>query len=232
MYFTGYSIPCTGRVFCCWGRETLILTPVLTGSDILVVPWDADRADTELTVFTSVGTRDWSTTVCCNCCPLNNYTWNTHRIHIKNRAKKSWVSIPGCGLGISAQLTNKNTTIMQIMVDMESTENSIDSYYQLRPIQINLQAIRRWFAIALFLWLVGIELFQRNQERQYRGVFESLAAISWLSYIWLLMLYESRERNSLGGLGKLWSKTDQSIRLLSLYLCEHIRWRSTSCSFK
>ena len=61
-----------------------------------------------------------------------------HQIHTEYNHK-----LPGCGLGISAQLTNKNTTILQIMVDMESTENSIDSHYQLGPIQINLQAIRR-----------------------------------------------------------------------------------------
>lgn len=44
-----------------------MLTPVLTGIVMLVVPNVAEPAATELTVFTSVGSLDWSSPACCSC---------------------------------------------------------------------------------------------------------------------------------------------------------------------
>ena len=126
-------------------------------------------------------------------------------VPILSKAKKIyWASTPGHCLGISAQLTNKNTTVLLNMTNVGLTQLLYWPWYKLGSIQMCPHVIFRWFASKLFHWL-GRSYTQLNQECQYSGIFESLAVIGWLCKdLYPVSLYIDKERGLAEDFCKLW----------------------------
>ena len=112
-----------------------------------------------------------------------------------------WASSPGRGLGISASMIIKTTTVLLKTTKLGSTQLSFGFHHNLGPIRISPHLTFRWFGIKLSHWL----------GCSYSSRIENVSTVVFLrAWLWLVSYAKTLSCESI--YGHIWIKREEKLR--------------------